>query len=327
MARFDKESFDYWHTKAQEFRAGHGEMHDVLTHHERLSQSANPLDVYSVYISLLEQSQGDDDLKADIHAFLDDYLALFPQPNIEIVCETEMSPDEQRIAKLFMLTLKSTDNGNIDDYDNAFDNFVNSLQGRLNKIYDQWGNTPLVWGVANSNCRVIHKVLDAIDRAQLHNVAIDTHFKQYSKGTALFLACVKGESHRDDALNPPLEARDYLGSVIKRLLDAHASPQERCESYLAFSSLEVMALRHSPEMTSLMLSHLDSPLSDRDLDRLKLLATQVNYGDAGRYLDMLCTPNTFPAEAEWNNNTEEMLRILDNYKLQRDGHQDAVHRL
>ncbi len=182
-------------------------------------------------------------------------------------------------------------------------------------IYLRQGNTPLIWSIANCNLMATHAFLKALEiNKETVIIDIDKHCTDDCRGSALFLASLKGEMHRNidrDILSDhPMERMD---SVILKLLQSGASPLNQSDGMVRYSPLDIMIIRRSPQMVRLFLDHLPRPLTLKEIESMQQFLS-IPYQSCHEIINGLAKPNTFPKQEDWIKNRLEIESILHGYK-------------
>lgn len=280
-----------------------------------LSDNARALDLYSIYYNLCRAFESDEDELAQVQ---NKFLIFVKNPRFiyfTIEDQQALTPHQFITVSFFMLLM-----ANGSDEANAqieCNNIVNTLQNRTNTIFDTNGNTPIFWGIANSNILILNQMLDAINTNinLIGKHTLDIHCKNYHKGSALFFACLKGENHSKNTLQS--DALTLESSIIK-LIECGASPTDKCETENQYSPLEIIVLRKNPDIVQLMLDHLDKPLNEEEILRLQTLAA-TSYAE----METIITTHsngicTLPDKDKWEQNSKKIDFIISQLPANRN---------
>ncbi|MFA6303665.1 MAG: hypothetical protein WC627_11130 [Legionella sp.] len=280
-----------------------------------LSDQARAEDLYSIYYNLCRAFESDED---ELDHVQNKFLIFVKNPRFlyfTIEDQHALTPHQFITVSFFMkLMANGSDEANTQIECN---NIVKTLQNHTNGIFDTNGNTPIFWGIANSNILILNQMLDAINTNinLIEKHTLDTHCKNYHKGSALFFACLKGENHSKNVLQR--NALTLESSIIK-LIEYGASPTDKCETGNQYSPLEIMVLRKNPDIVQLMLDHLDTPLNEEEILRLQTLAA-TSYAEMETIIiihsDGICT---LPDKDNWEQNSQKIDSIISQLPANRN---------
>lgn len=285
-----------------------------------LLQHADPLDLYSIYIRLISSFLNDPQCDLIQLNKIKERFNTMLFKRVSFICQAKFSRDEFITAGFLSLIMTASNVAHEDNRDIEFDNLALSIQQMEHEILIESSLiTPLILSIEKCNLVCFHKYMDALVRTgSLCNVNIDAHCKKHSSGSALLLACIKGEEHLGTDKKKPSNPLDLMGSVIAKLLDCGASPADiRDVQEGVQSPLEVVVLRRNPLLLKLLLEHLHVPLNVNQLKRLNNYLEGPSYSEMRVELLKLISDSdcTFPSQKKWEINIDEILFILSDYKL------------
>ena len=285
-----------------------------------LIQHADPLDLYSIYIRLISSFLNDPHCDLIQLNKIKERFNTMLFRRVSFVFQAQLSRDEFISGGFLYLIMAAASVAHEDNRDIEFDNMALSIQQMQHEIVIEPSlNTPLILSIEKSNLACFHKLMDAVVRAgALCSVNIDAHCKKNSLGSALLLACIKGEEHLGTDKKKSANPLDLMGSAIVKLLDCGSSPTDIRDSTEGVQSpLEVVILRRSPLLLKLMLEHLHAPLTVHQLERVNNYLEKPSYAEMRMELLKLIPESgcTFPLEDEWAGHMSEIVIILSEYKL------------
>ncbi|KTC86896.1 ankyrin repeat domain-containing protein [Legionella brunensis] len=301
------------HTFAARLRASPpSEVQQFLGKIPNFSKDAAAMEIYSIYIRLYEFSN--EDTRSVLQEIFMKYFREIASPGSTYIFEFEnddFTIHEAIVANFFVSIMKENYLKYSDDRAFEFNSIVNVLGEKINRIIALDGNTPLIWSIANSNFPNIAKFLTALQaNGLIDKINFDIHCKHYAKGSALFLACAKGENHQDtNSLFKSSMYEDRMEFVIRDLLTYGASPTDRSGSNEQYSPLDIMVIRRSPLMLRLLIKHLKAPLNKDEITSLNSLA-KISYTQVEGIISNLSPVYTLPSEDEWNKKGEEIKNIV-----------------
>ena len=213
------------------------------------------------------------------------------------------------LTDLLMMDQLTETNVNFEEYQFLLD----TLGNQINTFGDKNDhNTPLMWGIANTSYSSVLLFISSIEKkGYLNQNSIDTHCTSYGRGSALFLACCKGENHRADQLLLAFAGAGMkMEPIIKKLLQSGASPTDKSDSTEKYSPIDIMVMRRSPEMLQLMIRHLKKPLTSEEIDTLRS-RLKLSYAEIDKTMNKYGVVYTLPSRITWHQNLKNINQILD----------------
>lgn len=314
MMKINPDNVAQIHALAETLRSNPSLAHEVLQQPLVFFNDAASIDVYSIYMHLMNAV--DPKNTADIDKIHVAVLTYITNQHLKLDnIRPHISIPEVITSYLLMSIMMSGGILHDDNRELEFDTIMRMLGKGANDFFEN-GNTPLIWAIANSNLPAFHKLIAAMQRTgMMKELKIDIHCKDFCQGSALFLACVKGENHIDTLNRHSSHPMDRMQSAIKVLLDCGASPTDESESTGHYSPLEIAVLRRSPALLQLMLQNLHEPLGEEVMERINLLLNEDSYERMKEEISTLSAVNTLPSKDEWVANLDEMHAILAQYQM------------
>ena len=294
----------------------------LLNHFPVIPEHAREIDVYGLYIRLMDACNHDEEEIEYIQAKMMDYLSQ-KTPSL-VVHKGALTPDQEITGRLYLSMMTHGHIDMNDQVDFEFDRIVKTLHNKINTIVDSTGLPPLIQAITHAHFPAIHKTLDAIRRnGDSQIMKIDQPSPTYPKGSALFFACAKGATDQtsngnvDQQKTTTQDPLDTMASVIKKLIEFGASctkkwdENENKQDKKAFSPLEIMFLQRNTSMVGFMFEHMDHPLTENELEDIEALLEEINYLEMKELMEDLAPDPILPGEEEWNYHYDELHACLE----------------
>lgn len=179
----------------------------------------------------------------------------------------------------------------------------NAMPNLINEV-DTFGNTPLIWAIANANvkmaCHIISKCKENTE------INLNIHDTDWCQSTALHLAIAKGWDHKDK----DEQFLDPMSLVIQALLENNANPN--ATDINGNTPLHIAMIAGDVNSVTLLIKNgakLD--IKNRfNLTPLQILS-DYTYEKAEKFINIQGGPHTFPAKDIWEKNKASLITTFN----------------